>query len=153
MRKLKQIILSLYSSGVLSVALGITSIRSVPPPLTPSPLPSSPFLCSQTPLRQDCKGADLLWFSWTKRRQTDGDRRKERERKSVREGNEKGFVKKQTPASLILPPEHTCFPQNFCILPRAMALGNKGVEEGGRGEGARCNRRQEQRRLCAQTKI
>lgn len=36
------------------------------------------FLCSQTLLRQGCKAADLLWFSRTRRRQT--------ERQTVREG-------------------------------------------------------------------
>lgn len=91
------------------------------PPFPPTS--SLSFLCSQTPLRQGCEGADLLWFSWTRRRQ----REKEVE-DSLR----------NSPGPLILTPVHTCFPppQNLCILPkarRAVRGTRAGEEEGVRG--------------------
>lgn len=68
------------SLDVLGVALWVTSIRSFLP-LTSSP----PSLCSQTPLRQGCSRADLLWFSWTRRRQTAGEKeRRERKEREIR---------------------------------------------------------------------
>ena len=127
-------------------------IRTPPPPLHLHMNTSSlSFLCSLTPLRQGCKGADLLWFSWTRRRQ----REKERETVRDREGHggvggvevEDSLRNRVRP--LILTPVHTCFP------PSELLYSSQGRSDAGNegGRGRRCKRRQEQNGLCIQTKI
>lgn len=103
-----------------------------PPPNPTSPTSSPSFLCSQTPLRQGYKIADLLWFTCAGMRQTwwgwggvGGGARL-----CVRE-TEDSLSNSAGP--LILPLERTSFPQNLCILPRAREIrrwGGKGVTRG-----------------------
>lgn len=127
-------IFSLHSSNVLCVALRVTSIRSPPPT---SPTSSLPFLCSQTPLRQGCKGADLLWFSWTRRRQTGRERGKRR-------------IHSKKPRSSHPAAGAHLFPSELMYSSQGQSdARNKGVER----EGERCEKRQEENRLCIQTEI
>lgn len=98
------------------------------------PTSSLSFLCSQTPLRQGYKIADILWFTWTRMRQTGGGRGGGSQIVCEREMEES---LSNSPGPLILRLEHTCFPQNFCILPRAGEIR--------RWRGKRCNKR-----LCMQ---
>lgn len=91
------------------------------------PTSSLSFLCSQTPLRQGYKIADILWFTWTRMRQTGGGRGGGSQIVCEREMEES---LSNSPGPLIL---HTCFPQNFCILPRAGEIrrwGGKGAMRG-----------------------
>ena len=95
------------------------------------PTSSLSFLCSQTPLRQGCKGADLLWFSRTRRRQT--DREKERER-----------LWEQQPRSSHPAAGAHLFPSELLYSSQGQrdAVNERGGEAGREGE--RCKERREQ---------
>ena len=56
------------------------------------------FLCSETPLRQGCKGADLLWFFWTRRRQTDKDKQRTKQQQQQQSNSKQQQQQRRHPS-------------------------------------------------------